>query len=102
MLVLTRGVGEGIQIGNDIVIRITHVASKYITLSMEAPSELRRSLEPEDFFVPADQAEISLRRHDALSIGFHVRVLVIRIAGARVRLGIDYPREWSVRRIGPE
>ena len=41
MLVLTRKVGERIQIGDNISVVVTRVSANRVTLGVEAPSEVR-------------------------------------------------------------
>ena len=41
MLVLTRKVGERIQIGNDITVVVTKTAGNRVTLGIEAPKNIR-------------------------------------------------------------
>ena len=41
MLVLTRKVGERIQIGNDITVVVTKCAGNRVTLGIEAPKDVR-------------------------------------------------------------
>ena len=41
MLVLTRKVGERIQIGNDITVVVTKCAGNRVTLGIEAPRDVR-------------------------------------------------------------
>ena len=41
MLVLTRKVGERIQIGNDITVVVTKSAGNRVTLGIEAPKDVR-------------------------------------------------------------
>ena len=41
MLVLSRKIGEKIQIGNDITVTITRIAGNRVTLGVDAPRRLR-------------------------------------------------------------
>ena len=41
MLVLTRKVGEGIRIGDDVIIRVIQVKGKQVRIGVEAPRETK-------------------------------------------------------------
>lgn len=50
MLVLTRKVGDAIQIGEDVIVYVTQIKGNRVTLGLEAPKALRilrRELSPE-------------------------------------------------------
>ena len=50
MLVLTRKVGDAIQIGEDVIVYVTQIKGNRVTLGLEAPKALRilrRELRPE-------------------------------------------------------
>jgi len=55
MLVLTRKVGEGVKIDENIFVRIVQVKGKQVRLGIEAPKETR--IQREELNSPAPQPE---------------------------------------------
>ena len=66
MLVLTRKVGERIQIGNEITVVVTKVAGNRVTLGIEAPKEVRIVRgELEEFVNPFGEEEAAKESDEA-------------------------------------
>lgn len=117
MLVLSRQLSEVIEIGQTISIEVIRISSRTVRLLICAPrdmkilrGEITEATGTET--VGSDDADdgqatvgkgagglvLSRKRKETIVINDDIVITVVKIQGGTVRLGIDAPREITVRR----
>lgn len=64
MLVLTRKVGEGIKIGDDVIIRVIQVKGKQVRIGVEAPKETK--VQRDELRSPTEKQHSSATSHQSI------------------------------------
>lgn len=85
MLILQRGIGEGIEVVNQ--------AGQRHNFDL-----MRFDARKKTLMVDGVEKQIDLKTPIYLDEGREVMVIVVRVERSSIRFGIDAPRSWKVRR----